>query len=139
MQDVTPASSATPAADPAVDADVERVWRALETVRDPCHEISGHDLSIVDLGLVNWVARRGDAIHVSLTFTEPTCVFAWRIVNELEDLAPQLPGVARVEVVVEHLPIWEPDRMNDRARTLFAERRDAWKSRLGGIPVTVER
>jgi metal-sulfur cluster biosynthetic enzyme len=111
-----------------MNEDMRRVWSAVESVRDPCHALSGHDLSILDLGLVNEVSRVGDVIEISITFTEPTCVFAHRIVGDLEDLAASLPGVSQVVVVSEPLPIWEPSRMNERARRLF----DAQRAEFGG-------
>jgi ATP-binding protein involved in chromosome partitioning len=117
--------------------DMQRVRDALASVQDPCHALSDHPLSILDLGLVNEVSRRGDVVEVRMTLTEPTCVFAHRIVADLEDLAPTLPGVARVEVVFEHLPIWEPSRMSARARRLFAERRAAFAPVFHSIPIAV--
>jgi metal-sulfur cluster biosynthetic enzyme len=119
--------------------DMQRVWDALQSVRDPCHALSGHDLSIVDLGLVNEVSRTGDVIEIRLTFTEATCVFAHRIVGDLEDLAPGLPGVSRVDVVIEPLPIWEPSRMTGKARRLFEERRAAFDRSFRNIPIAVQR
>ncbi len=119
--------------------DMQRVRSALASVADPCHALSDHPLSILDLGLVNEVSRRGDVLEIRLTLTEATCVFAHRIVGDLEDLAPTLPGVARVEVVIEHLPIWEPSRMSVRARALFHERRAALGRAFLDIPIAVER
>lgn len=124
--------------EPELSDDMQRVRDALASVQDPCHALSEHPLSILDLGLVNEVSRRGDVLEVRLTLTEPTCVFAHRIVQELEDLAPTLPGIARVAVVFEHLPIWEPSRMNERARRLFAERRAAFAPSFRSIPIAVD-
>ena len=124
--------------DDLLNEDMRRVREALATVRDPCHALSGHDLSILDLGLVNEVSRVGEVIHVSLTFTEPTCVFADRIVGDLEDLAARLPGVSKVAVTIEPLPIWEPSRMNTRARRLFDARRAAFNASLQNIPIAVQ-
>ena len=125
--------------DDSIAADTQRVRQALETVRDPCHVLSGHDISILDLGLVNEVSRVGDVIEVSVTFTEPTCVFADRIVADLEDLAARLPGVSKVAVTVEPLPIWEPSRMSTRARRLFDARRAEFDANLRNIPISIQQ
>ena len=120
-----------------MNEDMRRVWKALDSVRDPCHELSGHELSILDLGLVNEVRRVGDVIEVSVTFTEPTCVFAHRIVGNLEDLAASLPGVSQVVVLIEPLPIWEPSRMSKRARGLFDARRAEFSGHFRNISISV--
>jgi metal-sulfur cluster biosynthetic enzyme len=123
--------------EPILTEDMLRIRDALASVRDPCHALSDHPLGILDLGLVNEVSRRGDVIEVRMTLTEPTCVFAHQIVADIEDLAPTLDGVARIEVVFEHLPIWEPSRMTERARRLFAERRTAFAPAFRNIPIAV--
>lgn len=125
--------------DALVNEDIARVRQALQTIRDPCHALSGHDLSILDLGLVNQVSRRGDVIRVSITFTEPTCVFSDRIVAALQDLAGSLPDVAQVVVEIEPLPIWEPARMSERARQLFAARRSALASSFHDVPISIQQ
>jgi metal-sulfur cluster biosynthetic enzyme len=99
------------------------VRRALDRIKDPCHLLSGHDLSIVDLGLVNRVDLVGDTVEVGLTFTDSTCLFAYKIIQELEDLAPSLPGIAAVKVVAEPFPLWDESRLSDRARALYADKR----------------
>ena len=121
-----------------MNEDIERVREALDSVRDPCHALSGHDLSILDLGLVNEVQRVRDVIKVSVTFTEPTCVFAHRIVGDLEDLASSLPGVSKVVVAIQPLPIWEPSRMSVRAHRLFDTRQIEFGSSFQNIPILVQ-
>jgi metal-sulfur cluster biosynthetic enzyme len=101
----------------------DAVWRALATIGDPCHVLSGHDLSIVDLGLVNRVDLAGDSVEVGVTFTDPSCVFAYRIIEAMEDLAPRLRGIREIRVVPEHYPMWTEDRMSDKARRMFADKR----------------
>jgi metal-sulfur cluster biosynthetic enzyme len=125
--------------DALLNEDIARVRQALDAIRDPCHALSGHDLSILDLGLVNEVSRRGDVIRVSITFTEPTCVFSDRIVGALQDLAGRLPDVAEVVVEIEPLPIWEPSRLSARARHLFAARRSAFASSFHDVPISIQQ
>jgi metal-sulfur cluster biosynthetic enzyme len=98
------------------------VWKALNEIKDPCHVLSGNDLSIVDLGLINRVDIVGDRLEVGITFTETSCVFAYRIVHALEDLAPTLPGVSSVKVVPETYPLWTEARLSAKARALYADK-----------------
>ncbi len=109
-----PASS-----DPAVAA----VWSLLEGVADPCHALSGHDLSIVDLGLINDVVRDGDIITVSVTFTDPSCVFSYQIIMDMEDLAARLDGITAIKVSSDPYPLWTENRLSAKAKQLFADKR----------------
>ena len=112
-------ASAAAMSDPAVAA----VWSLLENVADPCHALSGHDLSIVDLGLINDVVRDGDTISVSVTFTDPSCVFSYQIIMDMEDLAARLDGIAVINVVSDPYPLWTEDRLSPKAKQLFADKR----------------
>ena len=105
------------------DPAIELVWQALHTIADPCHALSGHDLSIVDLGLVNDVTRRGDIIDVSVTFTDPSCVFSYQIIMDLEHLAQSLNGVSEIRVTSNPYPLWTEDRLSDKAKALFRDKR----------------
>lgn len=107
----------------AQDPAVAKVWTALDAVADPCHALSGHDLSIVDLGLINAVTRDGDIIDVSVTFTDPSCVFSYKIIMDLEDLAQSLDGVSKIQVTSDPYPLWTEDRLSAKAKTLFTDKR----------------
>jgi metal-sulfur cluster biosynthetic enzyme len=102
------------------------VWDALDSVKDPCHLLSGHDLSILDLGLVNRVEVRAGRVEVGLTVTEVGCTFAYRIIEQIEDLAPAWPEIERIKVVIEPFPLWTPDRLSARAKTHYQTTRLAF-------------
>jgi metal-sulfur cluster biosynthetic enzyme len=105
------------------DPAITTVWAALSQIPDPCHVLSGHDLSIVDLGLINAVTRDDSVINVSVTFTDPSCVFSYQIIMDMEDLAQSLDGVSEIRVVSDPYPLWTEDRLSDKAKTLFAHKR----------------
>ncbi len=105
------------------DHAIGKVWDALSGIADPCHALSGHDLSIVDLGLINDVTRRDDIIEVSVTFTDPSCVFSYQIIMDLEDLAQSLDGVSEIKVTSDPYPMWTEDRLSDKAKALFLTKR----------------
>jgi metal-sulfur cluster biosynthetic enzyme len=95
------------------------VWNALAEVRDPCHSLSGHALSILDLGLVNRVNMVGQEIEIGVTLTEVSCTFGYRIMEDIEALGADFPEVNRFRVVIEPFPLWTPDRLSERARAHY--------------------
>jgi metal-sulfur cluster biosynthetic enzyme len=102
---------------------IETVWRALDGVKDPCNVLSGHDLSIVDMGLINSVETIDDGVEIGITFTEPGCLFGYRIIEDIEDLAATLPGVSQISVVPEPFPLWDESRLNLKAREVYAAKK----------------
>lgn len=105
---------------------VAAVWDLLDTVVDPCHILSGHDISILDLGLVNKVEIAGRTAIVSITLTEVSCTFGWRIIEQIESLADEVEGIDGIKVEIAPFPVWTPDRMSERGRALHAMKRRAF-------------
>ena len=99
------------------------LWQALAEIADPCQQACGYDLSILDLGIINGITAREGVVTVSVTFTEPACLFGFRIMQEIEDRLALLPGVRQVIVSIDAYPLWEPSRLTDRARQAHAARR----------------
>ena len=123
-------SPSSPAAKDLADGTallIAEIWEALDGVRDPCHVLSGHGLSILDLGLVNRVTRVGDDIEVGLTLTEVSCTFGYRIIEDIEALAADFPEAARFRVTIEPFPIWTADRLSERARNHYRNSRLAFR------------
>tara|TARA_B100000029_G_C16874940_1_gene704466 strand:+ start:120 stop:494 length:375 start_codon:yes stop_codon:yes gene_type:complete len=109
--------------DTVSDPAIAKIWAALDLVSDPCHALSGHALSVVDLGLINSVTRQGDVIHISVTFTDPSCVFSYKIIMDLEDMANSLDGVSEIKVISNPYPLWTEDRLSTKAKILFRDKR----------------
>lgn len=125
------------ACDDGTDGIVQAVWRALGNVKDPCNVLSGHDLSIVDMGLVNRVQISGDLVEVGVTFTEPGCVFGYRIIEDMEDLAAGLRGVGKIQVIPEPFPLWDESRLSPKARSVYAEKKARFRrDPLSPSPIT---
>jgi metal-sulfur cluster biosynthetic enzyme len=111
-----------PAVAPLGDAEiVVRVWDALDAIADPCMKLSGRDLSVRDMGLINRIERRDDVVEVGVTFTDPLCKFAFRIVTAIQDIGRSLPGIVEVRVVPEYAPMWREARLNAKARRLLGK------------------
>lgn len=101
---------------------VEDVYGALDTVKDPCMEAAGHQLSILDLGLVYDVkVREGGSVRVEMTLTELGCIFTHRVFGGVYDVLEALPGVKEVEVVPRWAPVWSPERLNHKAKSALAD------------------
>jgi metal-sulfur cluster biosynthetic enzyme len=99
------------------DLTVEAVYEALGTVKDPCMVAGGHDLSILDLGLVYGVeAQEGGRVRVEMTLTEVGCIFTHRVFGDVYDALEALPEVEEVEVVPRWTPVWTPERLNQKAK-----------------------
>jgi metal-sulfur cluster biosynthetic enzyme len=102
------------------DRTVEAVYEALGTVKDPCMVAGGHDLSILDLGLVYGVetqeGQEGGRVRVEMTLTEVGCIFTHRVFGDVYDALEALPEVEEVEVVPRWMPVWTPERLNQKAK-----------------------
>ena len=101
--------------DPTLAAFLE----ALDSIPDPCCILSGKNLSIMDLGLINRVERDGDTVEVGITLTDTMCEFSIKIFADIESLADTVPGVETVKVVPEVVPIWSTDRLSDKAVSMI--------------------
>ena len=102
------------------------IWDLLDSVVDPCHILSGHDISVLDLGLVNKVEVVEREALISITLTEVSCTFGWRIIEQIESLAAEVAEIDAIHVSIAPFPVWTPDRMNERARALHAMKRKAF-------------
>lgn len=108
-------------ADQEQDPIILGIIEALDSVPDPCCVLSGKNLSILDLGLINRIERQGDTVIVGVTLTDTMCEFSHKIFADIESLANAVPGVTKVTAIPEVLPIWSPDRLSDRAVGMIKE------------------
>jgi metal-sulfur cluster biosynthetic enzyme len=105
---------------------VEAVYEALDTVKDPCMEAAGLDLSVLDLGLVYGVEVQEDGrVRVDMTLTEIGCIFTHRVIGAAYDAVEALPETKEVEVVPRWAPVWTEERLNQKARRAFEGSRNA--------------
>lgn len=94
----------------------EAVYEALDMVKDPCMTAGGHDLSILDLGLVYGVEVQDGRVRIDITLTEVGCIFTHRIIGAVYDAIEALPEAKEVEVIPRWAPAWTPERLNEKAR-----------------------
>lgn len=91
------------------------LWAALGTVTDP-----EYPLSIVDLGMVYRVARRGTSVTVTMTFTSIGCPAIEMIVTDVHQALRTVPGVEDVTVDIVWDPPWTRERISERGRRVLA-------------------
>jgi metal-sulfur cluster biosynthetic enzyme len=140
---MTVALEASPPDDPVLAANpglagdplLLAIWQRVQSIEDPCHELSGYPLTLVDLGVINRVDFDAGHVEIGLTYTELGCSFAPRILQRIEQEMLAVPGVASVEAVYEPFPPWSPDRMSTRAQQLYATRREQARAAIAAIPV----
>ena len=101
----------------ALTDDPAPVFRALDHVMDP--ELG---TSIVDLGLVYDVTVTAGMVRVVMTTTTPACPIGSYLEDQVRWAVLDLPGIADVEVVLTHDPVWTPERMTPAARAMLGMR-----------------
>lgn len=115
---------------PVAIADLtRRVRAALDTVTDPCSQAVGAPAGLCEMGLVRSVEATpgpgGAAVSVVLTLTDAGCLLGAEFVARAEERVAALPGVADVEVRLDHRMDWSPGDMDPayRDRLAVARRR----------------
>ena len=107
------------------DADVRG---ALGGVFDPCSVAAGRPTSLVDMGLlIGWALEAGE-LRANFAVTFAGCTMAPHFLAAAKTALAALPGVARVECVVDTGFAWGPDRMS-RPRAM-AGTPQAWRGRV---------
>jgi ring-1,2-phenylacetyl-CoA epoxidase subunit PaaD len=96
---------------------VSAIHAAVATVTDPEYP----DVSIADLGLVEYVRTDGGAVRVGLVPTFAGCPALAMIAADVEAAVGAVAGVSSCAVEWLSEPVWTPDRANDRARGIMAE------------------
>jgi metal-sulfur cluster biosynthetic enzyme len=84
----------------------------LNSIVDPCSLAAGAPAGIDEMGLVRAVdvdeTPRGAVIRVRIGLTEPGCMIGASFVARAHECLEPLPGVASVEVTLEHDCDWTP-------------------------------
>jgi len=90
-------------------AEEQRLWQALEEVEDPEYPIS-----VVDMGLIYGLQRRGGAVQLQLTFTAMGCPCMEFIISDIRERLLQEEGVERVEMEIVWDPPWTRQRLSEK-------------------------
>lgn len=99
-----------------VEEDVRPLWEALEDVADP--ELP---ISVVDMGLIIAIERRGSVAAVKLTFTAMGCPATEMIIDDVRARLLREPGIEEVDIEVVWEPIWSKDRLSEQGKAQLRE------------------
>jgi metal-sulfur cluster biosynthetic enzyme len=117
----------------------EQISACLEAIVDPCSTASGAPAGLVSMGLVRDVAvdvrRHGAQVRVTLCITEPGCLMGALFQLTAERELARLPGVAEVDVRVDHGHVWSPEQMTAEYRRRLAEVRAQRAKHMKPLPV----
>lgn len=119
-----------------MDELVQRVWSALGAINDPCSVAMGCPMSLTEMGLVRRVDSRSEHIAVVLELTEPTCMLAFHIAEEVKDaLQDAVGGRSNVEVELSFNPDdpWTEARIGGDALARLREHRSHRRTFVGTV------
>ncbi len=95
-----------------MEARLDTVREALRSVVDP--ELH---LNIVDLGLIYSIKESAPGkVHITMTLTTPGCPVGSAILQAVERVVEQLPGIEEVDVELTFEPRWTPEFITDEGR-----------------------
>lgn len=111
----------------------------LNRIVDPCSVVAGAPAGIEEMGLVRELRLTetvdGVAIRVRIGVTEPGCMMGASFAVSARERLEALPGVAGVEVQLDHRCDWEPGDIDtayaERLEAVRAARRSALRERVG--------
>lgn len=111
-------TSGDPASAPSSKADplIERTWTVLSTVMDPEVPV----VSVVDLGVVREVRRRGDAIELVLTTTYSGCP-ATEVIEQSVRAALGAAGIELACLQYRLAPAWSSAWISEEGRRRLRE------------------
>src|ERR687886_293482 len=89
----------------------QRLLTILREVNDPEFPIS-----VVDMGLIQNVAREGECVRVELTFTAMGCPAMDIILDDVRARLLREPGVRQVEIEIVWDPPWTKARLSELGR-----------------------
>jgi metal-sulfur cluster biosynthetic enzyme len=119
----------------------EAIRASLEGIVDPCSRAMGAPAGLVSLGLVREVevdqeAASGTRVRVTLCLTEPGCLMGALFLETAQRQLAELPGVAEVDVRIDHGHVWDPDQLEPTYSTqlmqIRARRLDQMRARHAG-------
>lgn len=112
-----------------IDEDIRAV---LSRIHDPCSVAAGRPVSVLDMGLVRgWMLDGEGTLTVTFCVTFAGCTMAPHFAQAAADDLAKLPGVARVETVIDTAFVWTPELM-EAPPVAMRGRPQAWRERVSG-------
>ncbi|MFL0670224.1 MAG: metal-sulfur cluster assembly factor [Erythrobacter sp.] len=108
----------------------DEIRSVLGRIHDPCSIAAGRPVSVLDMGLVRgWVLDEGGVLTVTFCVTFAGCTMAPHFAQAAADDLAKLPGVERVETVIDTTFVWTPDKMK-AAPLEMRGRPQSWRERV---------
>ncbi|MCH2176350.1 MAG: metal-sulfur cluster assembly factor [Lentisphaeria bacterium] len=87
-------------------------------LREVVYQVEDPDLgmSIVDLGLIYEIRVSADKVEVDMTLTSPACPYGPMLINEVDRVLREVPGVEEVDVEIVWDPPWSMDMIKEEVR-----------------------
>jgi metal-sulfur cluster biosynthetic enzyme len=111
----------------------EAIRAVLGRIHDPCSIAAGRPVSVLDMGLVRgWDVDADGVLTVTFCVTFAGCTMAPHFAQAAADDLAKLPGVARVETVIDTDFLWEPAMMAAAPATMRGTPQ-AWRNRIPAV------
>lgn len=94
----------------SIEPGTENIWYALQEIADPEFPVS-----IVEMGLVYGVKKKGHKAIVELTFTSMGCPCMEMIMMDIQSRLCREPDIEEVQIDIVWDPPWTPDRLSESA------------------------
>lgn len=107
----------------------DAIRAVLGRIHDPCSIAAGRPVSVLDMGLVRGWEREGGVLTVTFCVTFAGCTMAPHFAQAAAHDLAVLPGVERVETVIDTSFVWTPDKMRAAAPEMRG-RPQAWRERV---------
>lgn len=113
-------------AEHVIDAAIREL---LARIHDPCSIAAGRPVSVLDMGLVRgWVLGEDGTLTLTFCVTFAGCTMAPHFAQAAACDLARLPGVARVETVIDTEFVWTPEMMTAPPMAIRG-RPQAWRER----------
>jgi len=93
-----------------IEPGTENIWQALQEVADPEFPVS-----IVDMGLVYGVKKKGSQATIDLTFTSMGCPCMEMIIMDIQTRLKKESDIEDVQIEIVWDPPWTPGKLSRRA------------------------
>lgn len=112
-----------------IDVIDDQIRQALSKIHDPCSIAAGRPLSVIEMGLVRGWTLTDSTLSITFCVTFAGCTMAPHFVEAAARDLAVIPGIARVETIIDTDFVWTPEMMT-ASRVVPAGRPQAWRDRI---------
>lgn len=97
-------------------SDLLAVREQLDETIDPCSEVRGTDISIVEMGLLKSIEVDEGVVHIELRITSPSYMMVGYFIEQAQKHVGTLPGVEEVTLATDVGLSWRDEMMSEGAK-----------------------